>query len=83
MDFVLQADVFYLVQLLFDCLCTEVHDCSDVLNNGHNTSGVYGIYLVKARKSIKVYCDMETDGGGGWLVRARVDYLSTNGEPNF
>ena len=43
-----------------------VADCADVLSRGHGTSGVYNISLDCAR-TLNVYCDMTTDGGG-WLV---------------
>ncbi|GFR21240.1 hypothetical protein TNCT_39451 [Trichonephila clavata] len=45
-------------------------DCSEVLENGNNRSGVYTIYprnRLTAGKSLPVYCDMETDEGG-WTV---------------
>lgn len=44
-------------------------DCADHLILGANVSGVYEIYPFKCRCSepIKVWCDMETDGGG-WTV---------------
>lgn len=44
-----------------------MHDCADLLRDGHTASGVYEIYLSRARTHVQVYCDMETDGGG-WLV---------------
>ena len=42
-------------------------DCYDLLMDGNNVSGVYEIYLAKARKFVRVYCDMD----GGWLVRTQ------------
>ena len=45
----------------------QVYDCADLLKEGHTVSGVYNIYLNKAKRHIQVYCDMQTDGGG-WLV---------------
>ncbi|KAI0212689.1 hypothetical protein LSAT2_002376 [Lamellibrachia satsuma] len=45
-----------------------VYDCAELLREGHTVSGVYNIYLHGARKYIKVFCDMTTDGGG-WLMR--------------
>ncbi|GBM44658.1 hypothetical protein AVEN_214188-1 [Araneus ventricosus] len=42
-------------------------DCSEILASGHNKSGNYTIWpgeKSKTRKPLKVYCDMETDGGG-------------------
>ena len=43
-------------------------DCYDVLMAGNNVSGVYDVYLAKARKYLRVYCDMDSDNGG-WMVR--------------
>ena len=43
-------------------------DCYDLLRDGHNVSGVYEVYLAKARKFVRVYCDMDSNDGG-WLVR--------------
>ena len=43
-------------------------DCYELQKDGNAVSGVYEIYLDKAKKYVQVYCDMETDGGG-WLVR--------------
>ena len=43
-------------------------DCYDLLRDGHNVSGVYDVYLAKARKFVRVFCDMDSDNGG-WMVR--------------
>ncbi|KAG7159297.1 ficolin-1-like 6 [Homarus americanus] len=44
-------------------------DCADHLVNGATKSGVYSIYpfTCLCSKPVKVWCDMETDGGG-WTV---------------
>lgn len=45
----------------------KVVDCSDVLQMGHNKSGVYEIWPINRiteGKSLHVYCDMDTRGGG-------------------
>ncbi|XP_053387986.1 angiopoietin-2-like isoform X1 [Mercenaria mercenaria] len=43
-------------------------DCYDVLNKENNAgSGVYSVNLWKSKRTIKVYCDMNTDNGG-WTV---------------
>ncbi|GIX84974.1 piggyBac transposable element-derived protein 4, partial [Caerostris darwini] len=42
-------------------------DCSEVLSTGQNRSGVYTVWPMSrftASKSVDVYCDMDTDGGG-------------------
>ncbi|KAK2165274.1 hypothetical protein NP493_1373g00035 [Ridgeia piscesae] len=45
-------------------------DCYDLLRDGNNVSGVYEVYLAKARKFVRVFCDMDTNDGG-WLVFQR------------
>eukprot|EP00058_Branchiostoma_floridae_P018821 XP_002604310.1 hypothetical protein BRAFLDRAFT_88600 [Branchiostoma floridae] len=62
----LQEYATYLQQL--QDKVTGLRTCKELLNNGHNTSGVYMIYPEGGGISpIHVYCDMDTDEGG-WTV---------------
>ncbi|XP_048451811.1 angiopoietin-1 [Rhincodon typus] len=48
-------------------------DCAEAYQSGHNTSGVYTIRINNMSEPKKVYCNMETVGGGWMVIQHRRD----------
>ena len=57
--------LFFLINALK--LTDILSNCLDVSLAGNNESGIYEITVLGRDEKNKVYCDLETDGGG-WLV---------------
>ncbi|XP_014348285.1 angiopoietin-1 isoform X2 [Latimeria chalumnae] len=48
-------------------------DCAEAYNSGFNVSGIYIIHINNIINPRKVYCDMETSGGGWMVIQRRAN----------
>ncbi|XP_047397034.1 angiopoietin-4 isoform X2 [Sciurus carolinensis] len=53
-------------------------DCAEIHRFGATVSGVYTIHVANMSEPKKVFCDMETNGGGWTIIQRRM-----NGSENF
>lgn len=63
--------------IVFCCEITRDHfdDCEDAFNHGFTQSGVYRIQPKASLRPFKVWCDMESEGGGWTVIQTRYDGL--------
>ena len=58
------------------CCSYSADDCQDVQRLGFTSSGVYHVTPSGTYTGYDVFCDLDKNDGGGWLVRS-VKYILT------